>query len=532
MTSDSDWNLLGFHSFGPQSSPLSVSESNKPYLRVSNNDRMDPSHSFVLPVSHEWVLPGHLRSISSLAIDPSGARMLSGALDRQVMFWAFAGMDAQARAFRNIEPSEGHAVDQLDWSLTGDCFLCGTGHAAVKMFDREGSELGETIRGDMYILDLNKTKGHVAAVTDMCWNPGNYEEYLTGSLDGTLRLWNVNNFKHHWRVCRVKKEKKAKVTACAMSKDGGVMFAGTSQGQLLSYGTKGKLMWADLETQAADKNSSLCSIAVSENGTSVVCRATDHSLSVWDMRKFKTPVKMFQDLHVTYEHADVIFSPDEQIILAGSSSARDSRAESKGELVFIDRTNLDIVERLNVGDGAINRVVWNGKINQIFAGSDNGKIYALYSTELSTKGVLLCVGKSARQKNVQDFTMAVSEAYNPDLYTEDEYTTKGKLWRQDANRRKPELPPKLSNNAAADSALYSTHSFLTHDIIRDTMKDVDPRKALLKYSKAADKDKPVFLQGYAKTQPKPIFDYSEFENATELEAAAAEPNAKKTKLNV
>lgn len=57
-----------------------------------------------------------------------------------------------------------------------------------QVLDREGKELLETKKGDGYLFDLAKTAGHVSIVNCGCWHPTNFDLYLTGSNDGTVRL--------------------------------------------------------------------------------------------------------------------------------------------------------------------------------------------------------------------------------------------------------------------------------------------------------------------------------------------------------
>lgn len=53
------------------------------------------------------VLPiGAVLQVSALALDPSGARLVTGAFDYEVKFWDFAGMDAALNAFRSLQPCE------------------------------------------------------------------------------------------------------------------------------------------------------------------------------------------------------------------------------------------------------------------------------------------------------------------------------------------------------------------------------------------------------------------------------------------
>ena len=54
---------------------------------------------------------------------------------------------------------------------SGDAFLAVSGSAQIKVYDRDGIERGESLRGDMYIRDQRNTKGHVSPATGGQWNP-------------------------------------------------------------------------------------------------------------------------------------------------------------------------------------------------------------------------------------------------------------------------------------------------------------------------------------------------------------------------
>lgn len=66
---------------------------------------------------------------------------------------------------------------------------------SFQIYDRDGLTLGEFVKGDMYIRDLKNTKGHICGLTSGEWHPKNRETILTSSEDGSLRLWDVNDFK-------------------------------------------------------------------------------------------------------------------------------------------------------------------------------------------------------------------------------------------------------------------------------------------------------------------------------------------------
>lgn len=70
-----------------------------------------------------------------------------------------------------------------------------------QIYDRDGLTLGEFMKGDMYIRDLKNTKGHICGLTCGEWNPNAKETILTSSEDGSLRIWDVNDFKSQKQVC-------------------------------------------------------------------------------------------------------------------------------------------------------------------------------------------------------------------------------------------------------------------------------------------------------------------------------------------
>jgi WD repeat-containing protein 70 len=81
--------------------------------------------------------------------------------------------------------------DVLLGSNTGDRFLCATGSSQPRVFDRDGLFLLQFVKGDMYLHDMARTKGHVNCVTAAQWHPTEKQTVMTASLDGTVRLWDL-----------------------------------------------------------------------------------------------------------------------------------------------------------------------------------------------------------------------------------------------------------------------------------------------------------------------------------------------------
>jgi len=53
----------------------------------------------------------------------------------------------------------------------GDAFLAVMGSSQPKVYDRDGHELGEFVKGDMYIRDATHTKGHQYRCCGGQWHP-------------------------------------------------------------------------------------------------------------------------------------------------------------------------------------------------------------------------------------------------------------------------------------------------------------------------------------------------------------------------
>jgi WD40 repeat protein len=57
------------------------------------------------PITHEITLKDHTKVVSALALDPSGARIVSGSHDYDCKLWDFGGMDMRCKPFKSWEPA-------------------------------------------------------------------------------------------------------------------------------------------------------------------------------------------------------------------------------------------------------------------------------------------------------------------------------------------------------------------------------------------------------------------------------------------
>lgn len=78
----------------------------------------------------------------------------------------------------------------------------------------------------------------------------------------------------------------------------------------------------------------------------------------------KKSLKVFEDLPNHYAQTNIAFSPDEQLILTGTSVERESTVG--GLLCFFDRAKLELVSRVGISPTcSVVQCTWHPKLNQV-----------------------------------------------------------------------------------------------------------------------------------------------------------------------
>jgi WD40 repeat protein len=103
-------------SAAPASQPEGSSEEEPEYDPNEEYDVSSQADLPEFPITHELILKDHTKVVSALALDPSGARILSGSHDYDCKLWDFGGMDQRCKPFKSWEPAESYHV--------GPCHAC------------------------------------------------------------------------------------------------------------------------------------------------------------------------------------------------------------------------------------------------------------------------------------------------------------------------------------------------------------------------------------------------------------------------
>jgi len=109
--------------------------------------------------------------------------------DLQTMFAPFRVVDSDNDP---LDQTGRHVITALGASGTGGRWIVGTTSAQPRILDREGgTTMYHFIKGDAYVTDCSKTKGHTAGVTGVAFHPLIKETCWTAGLDGSVRQWDI-----------------------------------------------------------------------------------------------------------------------------------------------------------------------------------------------------------------------------------------------------------------------------------------------------------------------------------------------------
>jgi WD40 repeat protein len=126
---------------GPAPAPLlnQGAPMDEPEYDPSDQEN-DDEDLLQFPITHEITLKDHTKVVSGLALDPSGARIVSGSHDYDCKLWDFGGMDMRCKPFKSWEPAGTYHIHDLNFSNDGTKFLCISGTTQAKIFDWDGEE--------------------------------------------------------------------------------------------------------------------------------------------------------------------------------------------------------------------------------------------------------------------------------------------------------------------------------------------------------------------------------------------------------
>ncbi|KAK6330651.1 hypothetical protein TWF718_002848 [Orbilia javanica] len=508
---------------------LPLDDDDRPSKRDSDSDDDDDDdddddsedEEEEYPTTHELIVKDHTKSVTSVSLDPSGMRMITSSHDSLLKLYDFTAMASNhLHSFKTIEPREGHLIHHSEFSINGENILVIPSCAQAKVFDRDGYEVVEFVKGDQYLRDMNNTKGHVSEVLSGTWHPTDRNLLVTCSSDSTVRVWDVNQKRQQKDVIVVKSRtaKGGRTRVMCVKWDdpsqGGkkLLAAGAQDGGLTLWGGDGPFNrpMATVE-EAHEKEVGVSGVAFSKDGNLVVSRGLDGTVKSWDTRKFKKPIMTRTDLPSASQNTTISFSPDSSTVLT---------SDSAGNLHFLSPATLRSEKVLPITPSVpVISSLWHPRLNQIFTTSSDSTVKILYSPNISTRGALTILSNPLKKRHVDDdpnLTTDIATGMNADaIYLPNAVLpTKSKSLAQASAMANAYKPFKPHTTPFAKSTPDEEH--IRKNVALSGMRDEDPREALLKYAEKAKND-PMFTGAWRETQPVTIYSNERDEEEEEEE---------------
>ena len=151
-------------------------------------------------------------------------------------------------------------------------------------------------------------------------------------------------------------------------------------------------------------------------------------------------------------------------------------------------------------------------------GSSDGSLHVLYSPSLSTKGITIAASRAPRARPKDQFFTSADLAARPILaphalpmFKEDANAGRAgnnkrqrERERHDAHKTMKPMPPMVGPGKGGRIGAAATQH-VVQGLVRDNLRDQDPREALLKYA-AKEGEAGEWTGAWAQTQPKAVFD--------------------------
>jgi WD40 repeat protein len=474
--------------------------------------------------------PGGGRALSALSLDPSGSRLVTGCTDTNLRMYDFNGMDADQKAFREVTVEEGHPITALCHSNTGDRMLVGTTSAQPMVVDRDGREIIQFAKGDVYMTDMSKTIGHTATVTDVAWHPLEKDKVMTASIDGSARMWNLSSGKTAFKklkcdsVYRAKNSKgiRTAVTACAYHPSGREICLGTADGSIQIWdATRVKPRPDKVIYDVHGTGKAICFVGYSHDGKRLVSRSSDDTAAkVWEARRVSRssrPILVAGGLPCLFDGSNCAFSPDGSVLVAGTSveplrkKNSGNHAAARGTIRFYrippegsaqsDEAQDSLLELEAAPPGAsIVKASWHHKLNQIFVAASDGSCRVFYDERLSKRGALLTTSKGVKRKDDLSLLLEsrapqgsvglgankIIAPHSLPMYR-DEKQGAGKRKREElkdpVKSKRPQAPEGGVKTGGQTSASVNFTQFVVKSTIKNkNIAGKDPREELFKYS--------------------------------------------------
>ena len=109
----------------------------------------------------------------------------------------------------------------------------------------------------------------------------------------TVRVWDVNNPRHHKTVVKLRSSRglKSRATACCFSRDGNCFMGAGMDGNIFMWDTRRPLVLPTATIKNAHAvNTEIFCVTYSNSGLQVASRGEDATVNIWDTRNWKQTI--------------------------------------------------------------------------------------------------------------------------------------------------------------------------------------------------------------------------------------------------
>ena len=294
-----------------------------------------------IPWKERVDLETHVKCISCMELDKSCSRLVVGSDDHIISFWDLDNMNSSMKPFRTLRPIDGQPVIALSFNKKQEKLLvCGAG-CQPKLLTRDGREIVEFVKGDMYIKDLKYTKGHTSNITQGLCDPFSENLCYTSSVDGTLRVWDLDSKLFGveqqlpnslvFKTLDKQKRRLSAQTFCYLnSKRALAVFC--EKGNLQIFDSNNRYQRPEL-THKFGYQAEVTSCICLEDPYRIACRTfQDGAVRIFDIRRLDKVERIWHGIYNNHSRTGLDVSPDGNLLVTGKSFDRDS----EGGVVFLD----------------------------------------------------------------------------------------------------------------------------------------------------------------------------------------------------
>merc|ERR1712059_30273 len=189
-------------------------------------------------------------------------------------------------------------------------------------------------------------------------------------------------------------------TCCTYSRDGLLVCGVCNDGSIQMWDHRKNFVNVALQMPEAHQfGCEITGVMFGYDNRLLATRSNDETMKLWDLRSFKKPVNVAEGLFSRFDQTDVLFSPDDKLVVTGTSM---NKGDKGGKLVFFDKDTFQKAFEMTVEGSHVIRLTWHPKLNQILVGGGDGAVRVYYDPKKSVRGAMLCVVKKrteAKQVN-------------------------------------------------------------------------------------------------------------------------------------